>query len=55
MISKIMKALCYLTMAVNVLVMYLKSLDGESITVPLIGILLLFVAYKLICFSERKE
>ena len=54
MISKILKVLCYLTMAVNLLVMYLKILDGYSILPQLIGIPLLFVAYKLIVFGEKK-
>lgn len=54
MINKILKVLCYLTMAVDVLVMYLQLLNGDSIIVTLIGIPLLFVAYKLICFCEKK-
>ena len=54
-LSKLMKVLCYLTMAVNLLVMYLKILDGYSIIPQLIGVPLLCVAYKLICFCEGKE
>lgn len=53
-IYKVSKVFCVLVMIANVLVLYLKALNGESITVQLIGIPLLFVAYKLICFSEKK-
>lgn len=54
MIYKIAKVFCGLVMILNLLVLYLKALNGESILPQLIGIPLLFVDYKLICFSEKK-